>query len=304
MVWSKSIVVRFMLSLMLGISIASAATAGVPAALQGIGFDQRLNEQVPLELVFTNESGKPIQLGECFGSKPVILVLAYYQCPRLCTLVLNGLVQGMLEMRLTAGREYNVVVVSFDPREDWQLAASKKESYLLRYGRPGAEAGWHFLTGESESIEPLAEAVGFRYRFDPAQNQFVHASGIMILTPGGKISRYFYDVNYSGRDLRLGLVEASNNKIGSPIDQILLYCLHYDATLGKYSASIMNIVRFAGATTMLAIGAFVLLLRRKTAAKSGLESPSAKVEEHALCQNSGTSAATSDPNLRPPGASV
>ena len=172
----------------------------VPAALQGIGFDQRLNSQVPLDLTFTDETGHSTTLGKCFDSKPVILVLAYYQCPRLCTLVLNGLVQGMLEMNFDAGKEYNVVVVSFDPREDWQLAASKKEAYLERYGRDGAASGWHFLTGQSDSIRNLTDAVGFRYRFDPVQNQYIHASGIMILTPTGKISRYFYDVKYSGRD--------------------------------------------------------------------------------------------------------
>ncbi len=233
------------------------------AGIEGVGFDQRLNHQVPLDIRFTDETGKSVQLGDYFGSKPVILVLAYYQCPRLCTLVLNGVVQGMLEMRLDAGKDFNVVTVSFDPREDWRLAASKKESYLARYGRPGAEKGWHFLTGEPDQIKRLTEAVGFRYRFDPVQNQFVHASGIMILTPTGRLSRYFYDVNYPGRDLRLGLVEASNNQIGSPVDQILLYCFHYDALLGRYSASIMNLVRLAGVGTMLAIGAFVMFLQRR-----------------------------------------
>jgi protein SCO1/2 len=237
-------------------------TDSVPAALQGVGFDQRLNAQVPLDLTFNDETGQPIKLGDCFQGKPVILVLAYYQCPRLCTLVLNGLVQGMLEMPFNVGKDYNVVIVSFDPREDWQLAASKKEAYLRRYGRPDAASGWHFLTGEPEAIRSLTNAVGFRYRFDAEQNQFVHASGIMILTPTGKISRYFYDVNYPGRDLRLGLVEASKNKIGSPVDQVLLYCFHYDATVGKYSASVMNIIRLGGVATMISIVGFVVVLRR------------------------------------------
>jgi protein SCO1/2 len=240
-----------------------ARTAAEPAALRGIGFDQRLNQQVPLHARFIDESGNSVQLGQYFGSKPVILVLAYYQCPRLCTLVLNGLVQGMLEMGLDAGKDFQVVTVSFDPREDWRLAASKKESYLRRYGRPGAAEGWHFLTGQENEIKRLTEAVGFRFRFDPVQDQFIHASGIMILTPGGKISRYFYDVNYPGRDLRLGLIEASNNKIGSPVDQILLYCFHYDATLGRYSASIMNIVRVMGIGTLFAVAAFVVFLQRR-----------------------------------------
>ena len=249
----------------LAFCVAIKTQADVPYALRDVGFDQRLNEQAPLDIEFKDETGKTVKLGEYFGSKPVILVLAYYQCPRLCTLVLNGLVQGMLEMRLDAGKDFEVVTVSFDPRETWQLAASKKDSYLLRYGRPGAEAGWHFLTGKEEQIKRLAGAVGFRYQFDPLQDQFIHASGIMILTPGGKISRYFYDVHYPGRDLRLGLVEASNNKIGSPVDQILLYCFHYDASLGRYSASIMNFVRLAGVGTMCAIGAFVVFLQRRHA---------------------------------------
>jgi protein SCO1 len=238
-------------------------SAAQPAALRDIGFDQKLNQQIPLTAKFTDESGKTVRLADYFGSKPVILVLAYYQCPRLCTLVLNGLVQGMLEMNLNAGHDFQVITVSFDPREDWRLAASKKESYLRRYGRPGAAAGWHFLTGREDQIKLLTDAVGFRYRFDPVQNQYMHASGIMILTPDGKISRYFYDVNYPGRDLRLGLVEASNFKVGSPVDHVLLYCFHYDATLGRYSASIMNIVRISGVATMLSIGAFFVFLQRR-----------------------------------------
>lgn len=258
---AKTIVARLVVGVAFLQFGAETLWADLPAALKGVGFDQRLNAQVPLDIVFTDEAGKSVQLGKYFGEKPVILVLAYYQCPRLCTLVLNGLVQGMLEMGLDAGKDFNVVTVSFDPREDWRLAASKKDSYLTRYGRPGADAGWHFLTGDAGQIKRLTDAVGFRYRFDEAQNQFIHASGIMILTPAGKISRYFYDVNYSGRDLRLGLVEASNNQIGSPVDQILLYCFHYDAALGKYSASIMNMVRLAGIGTMLAICAFVVFLQ-------------------------------------------
>jgi protein SCO1/2 len=233
------------------------ARADVPVALQDIRFDQRLNEQIPLELTFSDESGRPVKLADYFHGKPVILVLAYYQCPRLCTLVLNGLVQGMLEMPLNAGKDFEVVTVSFDPRETPDLAASKKESYLQRYGRPGAAEGWHFLTGEQSQIRGLADAVGFHYRFDSAKNQYMHASGIMIVTPEGRLSRYFYDVKYSGRDLRLGLVEASQNKIGSAVEQILLYCFHYDPTLGKYSASVMNFIRFGGVFTLFCIAVFV-----------------------------------------------
>ncbi len=254
--------IRFLMGAALLSCAMTKGFAYTPPQLKGVGFDQRLNQQVPLDTVFTDETGKQVQLGDYFGSKPVILVLAYYQCPRLCTLVLNGVVEGMLDIPLNLGKDFNVVTVSFDPRENWQLAASKKESYLRRYGRPGGEAGWHFLTGKEDQIKRLTNAVGFRYRFDPVQNQYIHASGIMILTPGGKISRYFYGVQYPGRDLRLGLVEASNNKIGSPVDQILLYCFHYDASVGRYTASIMNIVRLLGVFTMVAVCGFVFFLRR------------------------------------------
>lgn len=243
-------------------TMASNTPAGTPAALQGVGFDQRLNAQVPLAPVFTDENGEQVALGDYFGAKPVILVLAYYQCPRLCTLVLNGLVQGMLETDLEVGKDFTVVTVSFDPREDWRLAASKKEGYLRRYGRPGAKRGWHFLTGQPDAINELTDAVGFHYRFDEEKNQFIHASGIMILTPEGKISRYFYDVKYPGRDLQLGLVEASHNKIGSPIDQILLYCFQYDASVGKYTARIMNLIRACGVLIMVGIVSFVIVLSR------------------------------------------
>jgi protein SCO1/2 len=262
MVRLKSLVIGLAIGGMVLAAYSSYAFAYTPALLQGVGFDQRLNQQVPLDLTFNDETGRPVKLQEFFGKKPVILVLAYYQCPRLCTLVLNGLVQGLLEINLDAGKDFNVVIVSFDPREKWQLAASKKDSYLRRYGRPGAEAGWHFLTGDAEPICELTDAVGFRYRFDSDQNQFIHASGIMIVTPSGKLSRYFYDVNFPGRDLKLGLVEASNNTIGSPVDQVLLFCFHYDATLGKYTASIMNMIRIGGVVTMIAVAGFVYFLQR------------------------------------------
>jgi protein SCO1/2 len=266
---------------------AAEGPAVVPPQLAGVGFDQRLNQQIPLDLTFMDETGQPVQLREYFGTKPVILVLAYYECPRLCTLVLNGLVQGMLEIPFTPGKEFNVVTVSFDPREDWHLAASKKESYLTRLGKPGAEMGWHFLTGQEDQIKKLTDAVGFHYKFDPVQNQFIHASGIMILTPEGKISRYFYDVNYPGRDLRLGLVEASKHKIGSPVDQVLLYCFHYDATVGKYTASVMNFIRMGGVLSMVAVVGFVVLLRRQRSAvlaAAAVKEAGPQVESGALSQ--------------------
>jgi protein SCO1/2 len=239
------------------------AAAQLPPSLQGVGFDQKLGEQVPLDLTFRDEAGRPARLGNYFGDRPVILVLAYYRCPMLCTQVLNGLVRSLLDLPLTAGRDFEVVVVSFDPRETPELAAAKKKTYLERYGRPGAVEGWHFLTGEQEPIDRVTRAVGFRYRYDPVKDQFAHASGIMVLTPQGRISRYFYDVAYAPRDLRLGLVEASGNRIGSLADQVLLFCFHYDPVEGKYGATVMAILRFIGVLTMLAVAAFLFLMRRQ-----------------------------------------
>ncbi len=240
-----------------------AAEAQLPRSLEGVGFDQRLDQPVPLDAEFRDETGQPIRLGDCFNDRPVILVLAYYRCPMLCTEVLNGLVRALLDVPLEMGKDFNVVTVSFDPRETPELAAAKKKSYLERYGRPGAEAGWHFLTGEQDAITRLTEAVGFHYRYDAKDDQFAHASGILILTPRGRIARYFYDIRYSPRDLRLGLVEASDNKIGTPVDQVLLYCFHYDPAEGKYGATVMNFVRLGGVLTVLGIGGLVIVLRRQ-----------------------------------------
>jgi protein SCO1/2 len=240
----------------------AAAESSLPPLLRQVGFDQRLNEQVPLDIPFVDETGKPVHLGDYFDNKPVILVLAYYRCPMLCTQVLNGLVRALLDVPFNIGREFRIVTVSFDPRETAELAAAKKKTYVERYGRQGAEEGWHFLTGQPEAIQRLTQAVGFRYTYDEKRDQYAHASGIMILTPSGKISRYFYDINYSGRDLRLGLVEASENKIGSPVDQVLLYCFHYDPTEGRYGATIMNFVRLGGVLTLLGLGTFIGLMWR------------------------------------------
>jgi protein SCO1/2 len=236
---------------------------GRPAALEKVGFDQRLDAQVPLDLAFRDEVGRSVRLSDYFNGKPVILVLAYYRCPQLCTQVLNGLVRAMLDLPFEAGREFNVLTVSFDPREGPELANAKRNTYLERYGKPGAENGWHFLTGEEEEIHQLAESVGFHYSYDPRFDQFAHASGIMILTPTGRISRYFFDVKYSPLDLRLGLVEAGQGHIGTPIEQILLFCFHYDPAEGRYGATILNIVRVGGVLTVLALGTFIGLMLRQ-----------------------------------------
>lgn len=242
---------------------------GLPTALREVKIEQRLNEQLPLELQFKDETGRSVQLSEYFNkSKPVILSLVFYKCPMLCNQILSGLMAGLRSQTFDAGKEFDVLTVSFDPRETPELAAETKRSYLERYNRPGAEKGWHFLTGDAESIRRLTEAVGFHYNYDEQTNQFAHASGIMLLTPEGKLSRYFYGIEYNARDLRLGLVEASNNKIGSMVDQLLLYCYHYDPATGRYGPVVMNIMRLGGVVTVIGIGALLLILRRRNNGKN------------------------------------
>jgi protein SCO1/2 len=228
--------------------------------LRDVGFDQRLDESLPLDASFRDERGTEVRLGEYFGRRPVILALVYYECPMLCTLVLNGLTSALNVLRFDVGKEFEVVTISIDPRDTPTLAARKKATYLDRYARAGAEAGWHFLTGEQASIKRVAEAIGFRYAFDPEQQQFAHAAGVVVLTPQGRIARYYYGVEYPPRDLRLGLVEAGEGRIGSPIDQLLLYCYHYDPHTGRYGATVMNLLRLGGAVTLLALGGFVGLM--------------------------------------------
>jgi protein SCO1 len=244
------------------VSFASATRAddSRPAVLQGVGIDQKLNEQVPLDLMFRDETGKSVRLGDYFGSKPVILALVYYKCPMLCTRTLNSLEATMRVMSLNVGSQYSVVTVSFDPHETPALAAAKKQEYLAHYERPGGAAGWHFLTGEESSIRQLTEVVGFHYNYDPQSGQYAHTTGLVVLTPQGKIARYFYGVEFSPRDLELSLVEASANKIGSPVDEILLFCFHYDPSTGKYGLAIMRVIQIAGAITVLGLGSFMTLM--------------------------------------------
>jgi protein SCO1 len=234
-----------------------------PLLLQKVSFDQKLGAQLPLDLKFHDEYGNQIALGQYFHQKPVILSLVYYQCPMLCTQVLNGMVSSFLPLRFSAGKEFEVVTVSFDPRETPEMAAAKKETYLKRYGRASAWDGWHFLTGDKAAIDALTEAVGFHYAFDPKLNQFAHASGIMIITPEGKVAQYYYGIEYSPRDLRLGLIEASKNKIGTLVDQVLLYCYHYDPSTGRYGAIALRMVRIGGAATVLLLGGFIVAMWRR-----------------------------------------
>jgi protein SCO1/2 len=236
----------------------------LPGALQGVGIDQKLDQQVPLNLVFTDEYGKPAPLAIYFHSgKPVILALVYYRCPMLCTQILNGVASSLKAVTLDPGKDFEVVAISFDPKDTPETAASKKQLYMRRYGRPGSANGWHLLTGDAANIKALTDAVGYHYKYDAATGQFAHASGIMIATPDGRLSRYFYGVEYAPRDVRLGLVEASENKIGNPVDQILLFCYHYDPATGKYGAVVMNLVRFAGAGFVLICGAFLAIVLRR-----------------------------------------
>ena len=239
----------------------------LPEALRDIGIDQRLNEQLSLDLVFRDETGREVKLGEYFDGKPVILALVYYTCPMLCNQELNGLIGMLKTLSFNAGRDFQVIAVSFDPRDTPETAFAKKRAYVDRYQRGSAEAGLHFLTGDEGSIHALTEAVGFHYRFDSETNQYVHASGIMIATPEGKLSHYFYGIDYSPRDVRLGLVEASDSKIGSPVDQVLLFCYHYDPVTGKYGAVIMNMIRLGGLVTFAGVAVIVFVMRRRFAAR-------------------------------------
>jgi protein SCO1 len=259
---------------------------GLPQILREVKIEQRLNEQLPLDLQFKDETGRTVELREYFNkSRPVILSLVFYKCPMLCNQILSGLLAGLRAQSFDVGREFEVLTVSFDPRETPELATEKKQSYLERYNRAGAEKGWHFLTGDQENITRLTEAVGFQYNYDEKTNQFAHASGIMLLTPEGKLSRYFYGIEYNPRDLRFGLIEASNNQIGSMADQLLLYCYHYDPATGRYGPVVMNIMRLGGVVTVLGIGALILILRRRS---SNGKSKGASLRQSRLSQGGTT----------------
>ncbi len=240
--------------------------AGVPAQklppnLSSVGIEQKLDAQIPLDATFTNELGQKVKLGDYFNhGRPVVLALVYYECPMLCTEVLNGLSSALRIVKLDMAKDYDVLTVSFDPKDTPELAAAKKHSYLQRYGRSGAQNGWHFLVGDDANIHRLTQAVGFRYQWDPEMQQFAHATGVMVLTPAGRVAQYYYGVEYSPKDLRLGLVEASQNQIGSIVDQVLLYCYHYDPRTGKYGAVISNILKIAGGLTILILGSFLWFL--------------------------------------------
>jgi protein SCO1 len=233
-----------------------------PELLKEVGIDQKLNGSVPLDLAFRDEHGNSVELAQLFAGKPVILTLVYYNCPMLCTQVLNALDRSMETIPLEIGKDFNVVTVSIDPTDRPVMADAKHAMYAGMYGRPGAQYGWHFLVGDEPQIKQLADAVGFRYAYDPDSKQYAHASGIMVLTPQGKISKYFYGVTYPARDLRLGLVEASQDKIGTVADQVLLFCYHYDPHTGKYGLLISRVLQLGGMATVLIGGIFLIFLFR------------------------------------------
>jgi protein SCO1 len=268
--WTRAISGVFVLLLSASAASAQAvpsstgpAAQNMPKVLQNVGFEPQLNAQLPLDLAFRDETGRSVQFREYFSQRPVLLALVYYGCPMLCDQTEQGVVGALRMLSFNPGRDYEVVFVSFDPRESPDMAAQKKESAMTHFRRPGTASGWHFLTGSKESIDALTKGANFRYSFDEKSNLFAHAAGIMLLTPDGRISRYFYGVEYPARDVRLGLVDASAGKIGTPIDRALLFCYQYDPSSARYSASILSIIRLAGVVTVLGLVAAILIFRRR-----------------------------------------
>ena len=239
---------------------ASAQQATAPAILNKVGITQNLNAQIPPGLVFRDETGRPVRIGDFFGRKPIVLSLVYFDCPALCTEVLNGELRTMKAISLDLGKDFDAVTVSFEPRDTPALAKAKRDVYAGQYARPEAADHWHFLTGEQQSIDALTSVAGFHYAYDSSIRQYAHAAAILILTPDGRIDRYFYGVQYPARDVRLGLVEASEDKIGTFTDHALLYCYQYDPMTGKYGVVVMNVLRVAGGLTVLILGVFVTLM--------------------------------------------
>jgi len=271
-------VARFALSSMLAVSISMGATpvsaaairpaelgsldnqaSNTPGPLEGVVIEQHLGASLPLDAVFRDDEGKQVRLGDYFGpgKKPAVLVFAYYECPMLCTLVLNGMIKSLRPISFTAGDEYQVIAISIDPSETPELARDKKKAYLESYARKGDGGGFHFLTGDEKSIRAAADAVGFKYRYVPESGEFAHAASIYVATPLGQLSRYFFGVEFSSRDLRLALVEAAEGKIGGMVDQLMLFCYRYDPAAGKYSAEALAVVRLAGLITALSLAGYI-----------------------------------------------
>lgn len=247
-------------------------TTGLPDALKKIGIEQKLGDSLPADAVFKDENGTAVKLGDYFGKRPVVIAFVYYECPMLCNQVLNGLTGSLKGISLDAGKDFDVIAISFDARENDKpdLAKNKKASYMERYGRAGTESGWHFLTGTQEELDKVTNAAGFSYKWDEKSNQFAHAGGIMVTTPEGKLSRYLYGIDYSPKDLKFGIMESASSKIGSTTEQLLLYCYHYDPSTGKYGLAILRVMRLGGIATLLAMGlmGFVFWRRNKKKVKS------------------------------------
>jgi protein SCO1/2 len=244
--------------------ILSPSPSVRPPGLKNVGIQQNLNQEIPADLAFTDDLGRSVHLGDYFGKRPLILNLVYYNCPMLCGEVLSGLEHSLSMMQFDVGKEFDVITVSFDPTETPEMAAKKKSEFLRRYKRAGAEQGWHFLVGKPDAIDALTKAAGFQYQYDAKTKQFAHATAILVLTPEGRIAQYYYGVEYPPKDLRLGLVEAGKGKIGNLVDQLLLYCYHYDPEQGKYSATILRVLRLAGVATMLCIGTLIFVMIRRS----------------------------------------
>src|SRR4029077_3585439 len=235
----------------------------IPAPLREIGFDQNLDRLVPLDTPLVDEAGRAVRLGDFCGKRPVVLVFAYYDCPMLCTQVINGLSSALGVLSLEPGKDFEIVTVSFNPKDTPATASAKKATYLERYHRPGAAAAWHFLSGDPSSIDRLTKAAGFRYVWDAQTNQFAHPTGVIVLTPDGRMARYLFGIDYGPRDLRLALVEASAGRVGTAVDTLLLYCYHYDPMTGRYGFLVMRTLRMAGAATVLALGSFIFIMVRR-----------------------------------------
>ncbi len=262
MTW-KRVAVFSAVFLAVSVAPSRAQQPGVPSVLQQVSITQNLDTQISPDLAFRDETGSTVRLGDFFGRKPVLLSLVYFECPALCTEVLNGELRTMKAISLDLGKDYEAVTVSFEPKDTPALAQAKRDVYAGQYARPGAVDHWHFLTGEQSAIDALTQAVGFHYVYDAASRQYAHAAAIMVLTPAGRISRYFYGVQFPARDVRLGLVDASGGKIGTPTDHALLYCYQYDPETGKYGLVIMNIVRLFAGLTLAALGLFLFVMFRR-----------------------------------------
>lgn len=244
---------------------------GLPEALQSIGIEQKLGDKLPMDAEFKNEDGRTVKLGDYFSKgKPVIVAFVYYECPMLCNQVLNGLTGSLKGINFDAGKDFDVLAISFDARENDKpdLAKNKKAAYVERYGRQGSENGWHFLTGAQASIDQVTKAAGFNYKWDEKSNQFAHAGGIMITTPDGKLARYLYGIDYAPKDLKFGLMESAESRVGNPAEQLLLYCYHYDPSTGKYGLAILNVIRLGAIATLIGMGAMALVFWRRNKRKA------------------------------------